>query len=61
MLYAVTSDVADAILDLAVTHAVDYLILGATQRGALWRTMKGDVIQQVAMYLPERTHLLIQA
>ncbi len=60
-LYAVAEDVAEAILDLAVTHAADYLILGATQRGALWRTMKGDVIQQVAQYLPERTSLLIHA
>lgn len=61
MLYALTSDVADAILDLAVTYGVDFLILGASQRGALWQTMKGDVIQQVARYLPERTCLLIHA
>lgn len=61
LLYAVTSDVADAILDLAVTHGVDFLIMGATQRGALWRTMKGDVLQRVAQYLPERTSLLIHA
>jgi amino acid transporter len=59
LLYAVASDVADAILDFAATYGVDYLILGTSQRGALWRTMKGDVIQQVAHYLPERTSLLI--
>ena len=61
LLYAVADDVADAILDFAVTHGVDLLILGATQRGTLWRTMKGDVLQQVAQYLPEKTGLLIHA
>lgn len=61
LLYAVAGDVAEAILDLAVTNAADVLILGATQRWALWRTMKGDVIQQVAQYLPEKTTLLIHA
>jgi nucleotide-binding universal stress UspA family protein len=60
-LYVEASDIAEAILDLAVTHGVDCLILGASQRGTLWRTMKGDVIQQVAQYLPERTALLIHA
>lgn len=60
-LYAQAGDVAEAILDLAVTHAVDLLILGASQRGTLWRTMKGDVIQQVGQLLPERTTLLIHA
>src|SRR5262245_18154971 len=61
MLYAVTGDIAEAILDLAVTHGVDTLILGATQRGTLWRTMKGDILQNVAQYLPERTNLVIHA
>lgn len=60
-LYAVTSDVADTILDFAATFAVDRVILGATQRGTLWRTMKGDIIQGVAQHLPERMTLLIHA
>lgn len=61
LIYAVAGDVGEAILDLAVTHSADYLILGATRRGALWRTMKGDVLQRVARYLPDRTSLLIHA
>ncbi len=61
LLYSVAENVPDAILDIAVTHGVDLLILGATQRGALWRTMKGDVIQRVGQYLPEGTGLLIHA
>jgi nucleotide-binding universal stress UspA family protein len=60
-LYAVAWDVADAILEFAATHAVDLVVLGATRRGALWHVMKGDVIQQVAKYLPENITLLIHA
>jgi nucleotide-binding universal stress UspA family protein len=58
-LYATAYDVGEAILDIAATHGVDTLILGASQRGMMWRTMKGDVIQYVAEYLPERINLLI--
>lgn len=61
LLYTVTSDIADAILDFAATLGVERVILGVTQRNALWRTMKGDVIQGVAQHLPERTTLLICA
>lgn len=61
LLYTVTSDIADAILDFSATFGVERVILGATQRGSLWRTMKGDIIQGVAQHLPERTTLLICA
>jgi nucleotide-binding universal stress UspA family protein len=61
LLYAVADDVGEAILDLAVTHGVDLLMMGATRRGAFWRTMKGDVLQKVAEYLPEGTSLIVHA
>jgi amino acid transporter/nucleotide-binding universal stress UspA family protein len=61
LLYAVARDVPDAILDMAVTHGADLLLLGTTRRGALWRAMKGDVIQGVAEHLPEPISLLIHA
>src|SRR5262249_8898557 len=60
-LYAVAWDVAEAILEMAATHGVDAVLLGASQRGGLWRTMKGDVIQEVGQHLPERISLLIHA
>jgi nucleotide-binding universal stress UspA family protein len=60
-LYSVAYDIAEAILELASTHAVDILLLGTTQRGMLWRAMKGDVIQRVAYELPERITLLVHA
>jgi amino acid transporter/nucleotide-binding universal stress UspA family protein len=60
-LYSISHDVADTILDFAVTHGVSRLIMGASQRGGLWRAMKGDVIQTVAQYLPESIQMMILA
>lgn len=59
--YATATDVAETVLDMAATHAMDVLILGATKRGGLWKMMKGDVIQKVAELLPESINLLIHA
>jgi nucleotide-binding universal stress UspA family protein len=61
LLYGVTHEIPEAILDMAVTHGADQLLLGATRRGALWKVMKGDVIQAVAEQLPEGIDLLIHA
>jgi amino acid transporter/nucleotide-binding universal stress UspA family protein len=61
LLYGVARDIPDAILDMAVTHGTDLLILGTTRRGTLWRAMKGDVIQAVAEQLPGSIDLLIHA
>ncbi len=61
LLYGVARDIPDAILDMAVTHGADLLLLGTTRRGALWKAMKGDVIQAVAEHLPESVALLIHA
>jgi amino acid transporter len=61
LLYGVARDIPDAILDMAVTHGADMLLLGSTRRGALWKAMKGDVIQAVAEQLPEAVGLLIHA
>jgi amino acid transporter len=61
LLYGVARDIPDAILDMAVTHGADLLLLGTTRRGTLWRTMKGDVIQGVAEHLPESIGMLIHA
>ena len=61
LLYGVARDIPDAILDMAVTHSADLLLLGLTRRGTLWKAMKGDVIQAVAEHLPESVGLLIHA
>ncbi len=61
LLYGVARDIPEAILDMAVTHGADLLLLGTTRRGTLWKAMKGDIIQAVAEQLPERIGLLIHA
>ncbi|WP_010586440.1 amino acid permease [Schlesneria paludicola] len=60
-LYTVADNIAETIVDFAVTYGVSQVIVGTTKRGTLWRTMKGDVIQGIAMHLPDRTQLLIHA
>lgn len=60
-LYTVADNISETIVDFAVTYGVSQVIIGTSKRGALWRTMKGDVIQGVALHLPERTQLLIHA
>lgn len=60
-LYALSNDIADTILEMAVTHGVSQLVMGTSQRGGLWRAMKGDVIDTVAQYLPESISLMILA
>jgi nucleotide-binding universal stress UspA family protein len=60
-LYTVSDDIAETIVEFAATHGVNQVIIGASKRGALWRTMKGDVIQGVAQNLTESTQLLIHA
>jgi amino acid transporter/nucleotide-binding universal stress UspA family protein len=60
-LYTVADNISETIVDFAVTYGVNQVIIGTSKRGALWRTMKGDVIQGVAQHLPERTQLLIHA
>lgn len=61
VLYCAAYEVPDAILEMAVTHGADLLLLGTSRRGTLWRAMKGDVIQGVAEHLPESVGLLIHA
>jgi len=60
-LYTEAENISETIVDFAVTYGVNQVILGTSKRGALWRTMKGDVIQGVAQHLPERTQLVIHA
>jgi nucleotide-binding universal stress UspA family protein len=60
-LYAVSDSPADLILDHAATLGVDAVLMGVSQRGALWKTLRGDVLQEVIEYLPSSIPLLIHA
>jgi len=57
--YAVSQDTASTILDLSATMGVDYLIIGASQRPAMVKLLRGSVATNVAAQLPESIHLLI--
>jgi nucleotide-binding universal stress UspA family protein len=57
--YAVSTNPAGTILDLAATMGVDYLMLGASHRLSMARLLKGNVVEEVARGLPEDIQLLI--
>src|SRR6184192_130125 len=57
--YAVSQDAATTIVDLSATMGVDYLVIGATQRTALTKLLRGSVVTNVAQQLPESIQLLI--
>lgn len=60
-LYAVHDSPAEVILDNAAMFGVDAVLMGVSQRGALWKTLRGDVLQDVIAYLPKSIPLLIHA
>jgi nucleotide-binding universal stress UspA family protein len=57
--YAVSEDTASTILDLSATLGVDFLVIGASQRPALAKLLRGSVATNVASQLPESIQLLI--
>ena len=58
-LYAVSQDAAATIVDLAATMGIDFLVIGASQRPAMAKLLRGSVATNVAQQLPESIHLLI--
>jgi amino acid transporter len=60
-IYVVHDSPSEMILDHAATLGVDAVVMGVSQRGALWRTLRGDVLKEVIEYLPEQIPLLIHA
>ncbi len=57
--YAVSEDTATTVLDLAATLGIDYLIIGASQRTAMTKLLRGSVATNVVQQLPESIHLII--
>jgi nucleotide-binding universal stress UspA family protein len=57
--YAISEDTATTILDLTATLGIDYLIIGASQRTAMTKLLRGSVATNVAAQLPDSIHLLI--
>jgi nucleotide-binding universal stress UspA family protein len=57
--YAISEDTATTILDLSATMGVDYLIIGASQRTAMAKLLRGSVTTNVVQQLPDSIRLLI--
>jgi amino acid transporter/nucleotide-binding universal stress UspA family protein len=57
--YAVSQDAAATIVDLAATMGVDFLVIGASQRPAMAKLLRGSVATNVAQQLPESIRLII--
>ena len=57
--YVVSEDAASTILDLSATMGVDCLIIGASQRTAMTKLLRGSVATNVAQQLPESIRLII--
>jgi amino acid transporter len=57
--YAVSQDAAATIVDLSATMGVDYLVLGASQRTAMTKLLRGSVATNIAQHLPDTIQLLI--
>jgi nucleotide-binding universal stress UspA family protein len=57
--YAVSEDTATTILDLSATLGVDFLMIGASQRTAMAKLLRGSVATNVAQQLPDSIQLLI--
>ena len=58
-LYAVSQDAAATIVDLAATMGIDFLVIGASQRPAMAKLLRGSVATNVAQHLPESIESLI--
>src|SRR5438874_1598815 len=58
-LYAVSQDAAATIVDLAATMGIDFLVIGASQRTAMAKLLRGSVATNVAQHLPDSIKLLI--
>lgn len=58
-IYAVSDDPSWTILDNAAIAGVDMLILGHSRRMALTRLLRGDLLHQIGMHLPDEIRLVI--
>jgi len=58
-LFVASTSAASIIVDMSATLGVDFLLLGASHRGALSNLLKGNVVAEVAGSLPDNIPLII--
>ncbi|MEN0019882.1 MAG: amino acid permease [Planctomycetota bacterium] len=59
--YVVSEDIADEIVDYAVTYGCDTVIVGKSKRTVFSRKLAGDVVTQVASLLPDGVSLITRS
>jgi len=59
--YAVSPSAATTIVDVAATIGASRLILGSPKRNALVNLLRGNVIREVSISLPEEIDLIVYA
>ncbi len=58
-LFVSAPNAASIIVDMAATLGADFLVLGATHRGAMTKLLRGSVVSEVAASLPDNIQLII--
>ena len=58
-LFVSAPNAASIIVDMAATLGADFLVLGATHRGAMAKLLRGSVASEVAASLPDNIQLVI--
>jgi amino acid transporter/nucleotide-binding universal stress UspA family protein len=59
--YAVNPSAAETIVDVAATVGASRVVLGAPQRNAIIKMLRGNIIRDVSALLPEEIDLLVYA
>jgi amino acid transporter/nucleotide-binding universal stress UspA family protein len=59
--YAVSPSAAETIVDVAATVGASRVVLGAPQRNAIIKMLRGNIIREVSTLLPEEIDLLVYA
>lgn len=58
-IFVTSTNAASIIVDMAATLGADFLIVGATHRGAMSKLLRGSVVSEVAASLPDNIQLVI--
>ena len=58
-IWRVSNDAGEAIADAAARLGVDAILIGTSQRGMLWKMLRGNVLSRLTARVPARTRLVI--
>jgi nucleotide-binding universal stress UspA family protein len=58
-IWRLANDAGDAIADAAGQLGAETVLVGASQRGALWRLLRGSVLARLVASAPPRTRVVV--